>query len=734
MKYLFAIVLMIFGLQLFAEQPDYSIKKAFWNIETNTLDVIICSDDRSIEELYSKFDQFSLTVDGSTNFEMSAISKGLNNLNEDKATIPNKILIAIDQGELNDSIHLLNNYIQLASEIITKHPNNVVFELRLVSSYTSVSKRVTKYNLLPTVKHLMETIRVGEPTQFRRLFRSTDFNEYKKFFLLTNGLSGEFNRSNSSFKDIIDTDQLESTQIIPVSKQAIFNYDFFEYLDHLNQRSVSRPDFSFIPKGDMTRSSLPLSTKTLLISYIQNVEKTIQNKKTQIALNFEDGDVEVNKSIQTILRPFTSTIVNTKSEKLFASFKRVLFVGSLLSLLLYYLIPIYNRISFKRNCVFTYGEVKKEGLHKTDPLKMTKIQDQDTVVTVGEQVMLLESWKYIKENMSNPKFAKEYKHFFDLDIKENIFIRQAGVFKFVLPIWLAAVGSLCSGLIYLGLTRVALYKILVLEITNIDLNSAVTELPVLSNVSILGTMCLVSAICIGAIKWSYDKSFKISKFLVNTVIACSIAFTGLLAVVYIVVNNENSIPLNVIFVCGVAIFSSLMFDKVNRNSLRGILFNSVQISVASVLLYFVFTSNIITSQLNDNLVFLLFNFTIFSIILCWYVYQQKQEILSLGLKIESPIEIDNDIYHLEQHFQNELKEEFSIGKSPEADLYIKWPDVDIKEDHAVIEREHNQFIIKPKEGTVYINQQEVIEKAVITANDEIKLSEGSISQFTIIKL
>ena len=726
------IILLVSTLHLHADTPNYSIVKALWNKERSTLDVVISGDNVSIEKLYANYHQFDFSLNDNDDFDLVGIEKGIANIHEDRAVLPNKILIIIDQGEYNDSTKLLNDYIQFASEIMAKHPLNTIFEICLLSSQVSRSTMVSKYTLQHSIIELLETIHSGEPTQYKRLFKTTDFTQYKKLFVLSNGMSGEFESRGIPFDEIINSSILGNTQVIPVSNEEKINKEWFGYLNSINQISIDRPSFSYIPKGEMRHSNTSLEKTMIVLSYKQTLESPLQNNVHKITLNYIDGDFTLFKNKNSILSLFTNKIANTKVETVKGSFKKSLIFGIILCLFIYYITPLYNRISFKNNNVHTYSKIKIDGQNHTDPLKMTKIKDEDIVVQIGQQVMLLDSWKYIKDNMSNPKYAKEYRHFFNTGIDENIFQKQTGIFKYALAIWLSAVGSLVLGVLYIITKRNILIDITTIDIKEIVHGSYPGEFPLLANFIITSSTLTILISLIAAARWFYNKEFNIVFILLKVTVGIIFSALLLYATSHIITYEIVFTKINLLFLIAIAIFGSLV--TINTSELKPLLSNIVKIMSGVVVVYILLGTELLNSYLSENVIFQLFNFVFFSLFLCVYVSEQEDDNLLLGLKVDSPAEIENDIYHLEQHFQNDIIKSFSIGSNPNADLYVKWPDVDIKMNHAIIEKDKDQFIITPKDGAVYINQQEIKDTAVIAANDEIKLSESSISQFTIINL
>ncbi len=715
---------------------EYSITSSYWNIETNTLDVILHSETDAIEQLYANYENIHFRFDGQqeSDFELTGISKGLVNVSEKKSTIPNAVLIVIDQGIHNSSEKLLVNYRQLAAEIISKHPEGCVFDIAVITNRLSSVRRVSKYTLETILLDLKSSADIDVATDFNRLFKSVDVQKYKKFYLLTNGNSPILNNSMHVYDDIIDRDKLGNTQIIPLSKETSLNETFFTYLDGLNYMSVTRPSFGFVPGGEMPKPLSPYDSQLLLLKYQQTIASPLTNKPYSLTVEYDGQGSDFVGDYIGVLRPFTSAIINTTVGTKTSAIKMSLFYGILFSVFLFALIPFFNRISFKNNHVFQYLDIKEEGVTHSDPLKMSKIKDDDQVVRYGQHIMLLESWKYIKDNMSNPKYAKEYNHFYVDSVDGDLFDQRKGPFKYVLAFWLGSVIATVVSLIYIVFTQNVFSNWQSIELYNMIERQVSGELPLLSNAILVLFILMGSQIVVETIKWSRTKSINIKR---NVIICLSLPVISALSLACVYYAHQFEIPhipYSWILIAIIGLYIKLSYFGSPRQLSVAAFQQYICICLMAYLAYQFISFYVLSSYFADNLVFQIASFIFFSGIGCLFIRYQKEDQHVLGLKVVSPPEIERDIFNLEQHFQNQLKCEFSIGKNPDSDLYIKWLDVDVEMNHAKITKTGEQFEIEPKEGKLYINSNQIFEKTTITGSDEIKFGEASISHFTIINL
>lgn len=737
MKCIISISLFLFAITVQSEAViDYSVTSSYWNVETNTLDIIVQADPFTIEELYANHDKikFALSNRERSEFELNGISIGLGNMSEKKSSIPNKILVILDHGEDINRDQLLIQYRQLAAEILSKHPDGYVFDIAILSNRLSNIQRVSKYTLANSIQELTSSMNQIGYSDFNRLFKSIDIQMYKKLYILTNGLSPTLVNDMQSYDGILDREKLGNTQVLPVSKETVVNDDFFSYLEGLNYMSISRPSYAYIPEGEMPKPLSPHDRELLLLKYQQTIESPLTNKPFRISVSYDGNDAELEKSFVGVLRPFTSGIINTSVGTKKSSIKENLLYGILLSCFLYFLIPFYNRITFKRSHVYQYSDIKQEGITHSDPLKMSKIKDQDQVVSYGEHVMLLESWKYIKENMANPKYAKEYNHFYVDTVDGNLFNQQSSPFKYVLAIWLGSVLATVAGLGYIILSQNVIENWQALEIYFTVQNQVTGTLPILSNALIILFILLGSQLILETIKWSQNKTINTKRVIIKCVEVTLISCLIMGATYAFHQSYLNRLPISVFLLLNISIYVTVSYFGSLKNIKLYILQQFLLICILAYVAYQILTTYILSAYFSDNLVFQISSFIFFSGLGCLLIRYQKTEQKSLGLKIVSPPEIERDIFSLEQHFQNELTNEFSIGKNPDADLYVKWLDIDVENNHAIITKTEGQFEIEPTEGKIYINRNQIFDKTAITGNDEIKFGEHSISHFTVINL
>lgn len=714
-----------------SQELNFSIAKSFWNLKSSTLDVVLTGDTKSIEELYANYEKLRFTVDGISNLELAGISKGIDNLSEENMSNPSKVLIIMDQGENNDSSIHLSTYKQFAAEIIAKHSTDCVFDLKLLSSSVSPIERVTKFSLNSAIQQLSTTIHSGANTKFRRLFKTIDFSEYKKAFVLTNGMSPLLTQHEVVYEDILNSEELGTAQIIPLSSESNINHSFFTYLEELNIMSVNRPANNFVPAGDMSKSS---DNRILVLKYQQTLETPIKNKPYTLQLVIDTNEGPVQQKLTTTLRPFTSAVLNTSMKPLVSALKESILIGGALCLFLFYLIPLFNRITFKQKHVFDYRKIKEEGLTHTDPLKMSKISDDDIVVNFGNHVMLLESWKYIKDNMSNPKYAKEYKHFFVDSIQGSLFDQFSGKFKYVIGLWASGIVSLIFTIAYIFVSRDIFLSWHSKEIYS-NINGGVNpEIPLVENLFAVCVILLGVTFIIGVIDWSQDKQIKWQQIFGKSLLGVLFSIILIIGVSKLLSFGINSLPIQLLFLVSISVFIVLSSFKFSLSSVVDTAKKLGIVIAGSYLVYNMLNTYGLSSYLSDNLLFQSTNFLFFALVSSLYLIDQKGAVKIIGLKVISPAEIDQDIYHLEEYFQQELEAKFSIGKSPDSDLYVKWLDIDVALNHATITKEDDQYTIEPKEGSIYINQSEVIGKTVINVNDEIRLSTESISHFKIINV
>lgn len=735
MKYYLTFICIFFKFIVTGNDPgDYTIVKSFWNIETQTLDVVLFGDQILVDNLYTYYDDidFSIQENINSSFELLGVHKGLSGISEKKASVPKKILIAVDQGENNTGKNQFSAYQQLAAEIIAKHPTGFVYELVVLSENLSGVKRISKYTLAQDLNQLKETIIKDQPTNFYRLFKSIDIQDYKKIFLLSNGNSQLLSNNTRSLFHIIDQQNIGVTQVIPVSNENEVNEEFFEHLEKINLINIRRSNFNEIPPGEMPKVDHPFDHEILLLKYQQNLDGPLQNNRytVDITTNSSDPDKITTKRVASTLAPFSRPVINTKINSKTAAIKNCLFLGLVLGGLLYYMIPLINRIIFKRNHVFAYSKIHQEGTTHNDPLKMSKIKPEDQVVQYEDHVMLLESWKYIKKNMSNPKYAKEYKHFFKNSVDGNIFNQNKQPFQYILPLLLGCIVATIFSLVYVIYTHNIFLNWQSLEINSIISKQISNHIPLLDNALILSSILLGSVLILEVLRWNHYKQIDLQKTFLNLGLASFMVGFILLCVHYTL--STIQFQAEWIIIAGISISITSLIYLFHTQEKESIPRNLILIFLGSFVSFIILPKYLLTDYLTESIIFQISNLIFYTLVGCIYVTSHQLEQKPLGIKIISPPDIDTDIYYLEQHFQNEIRSDFIIGKDPQSDLYVKWLDIDVESKHAIITKSNNSFAIEPGEGLVFVNQKRIESKTIISDNDEIQLGEDSISQFTIV--
>jgi len=123
---------------------------------------------------------------------------------------------------------------------------------------------------------------------------------------------------------------------------------------------------------------------------------------------------------------------------------KTIFTLVIISIFLMLLQPLYQRFKFKQNHIKKYASVKQDDEEAAlDPFTFVQLQDTDEVVVKDGQVLLLSSWKRLKE-IPETQVAKDHEQFFPDQGVGTFFHPKSVNYKKINIAWYSVVG-LCFG-------------------------------------------------------------------------------------------------------------------------------------------------------------------------------------------------------------------------------------------------------------------------------------------------
>jgi hypothetical protein len=403
----------------------------------------------------------------------------------------------------------------------------------------------------------------------------------------------------------------------------------------------------------------------------------------------------------------------------------------LISLLLigaiYMIIPMINRYKFKQKHVFTYQDVRQAKTSKKDPLTLEEFHCDDKIVIFGEKMMLLETWKYLNKK-DNIETAKDYSEFFRNNIDGNIFTQTEGSYKWAFLLFFSIVYS------FIVFT---FYKVIA-AISNPDIIAKLLQMVGLENIAEYSSVIIFFVLCnlAGLVVFHFQNKFQSSSFYLtkHLYIPILIGCIGL-PTIYIsiieLLKPLNSVTLyasKFVFFLLLAINILIASRHLSKGEARKYLLTIAVGTITALIVHFMIYNQATLQFIDSPLaMFGLLATTVF----CtnFYLnYSAKNEVVKL-IKILSPDGYSGTKLPLDIRIKNK----WSIGNNPQNDIYIKWLDYEVKNDHCYIEYKRGNWIIYPYNSEILKNGTLINNETNLALNDVIALGKNCITQLKFVE-
>lgn len=386
---------------------------------------------------------------------------------------------------------------------------------------------------------------------------------------------------------------------------------------------------------------------------------------------------------------------------------------------LYLVIPIYNRYVFKKNHVFKYQDIKQAKRTRKDPLTMEEFGCDNDIVVFGEKMMLLETWKYMR-NRDDIETAKDYGEFFQDNIEGNIFTHSNSPFNWA---FLAFFSGLAALFLYL------IYHITILFTSTKDVLALLEGLGMRASQSEYQTF-LVSAFAtlIGLGVFYFQNKLSDHSYWNIKDVWIPLTF-GVMLVPLILLNLSSSVLGNGII--GDAVWSLLFATSMAlamrkfpvKEALKYVP-SIISGSIMYLLLLQVFDVELLSAKLTTSFGMactLGLGFGIQNQLLKLFDKEEKVKLL----KIINPAGYSGTQLPLNV----KVKKKWSIGNNPKNDIYIKWLDYDVRNDHCFIEFSKGTWTIYAYNGELFKNGVLISNGTELIIGDIIALGQNAITQF-----
>ena len=576
---------------------------------------------------------------------------------------------------------------------------------------------------LESLKEKLKTTK-HRKTKFR-LMRQL-LHQSKKILLLSSGfvdqkyskIDEEYNVFLKALKEKDIENRVEIYPLVLNTKR--YNADFFnsmmKSLESKNQVSF----YPMIPPFNISQQeNITLSLK-LAPSHVKPDAYILGPEKREVVLKLHNGS-EFTKQLQSRLFPIRLNLSsNNKLEKK-EQLKKSVLLGVFILLLCYVFIPVYKKYLFKKNHIFSFGDIQKPNVKVSrDPVTRQEFQCTDMVVKVDEQMMSLETWKMLKK-MDNPELNHDYKDFFKGKTGDSLFSQYQTKFKPLFWFFFSFLGLFIAWGIY---SFVAYFNEALLN--QLD-NNFHFDLPFLSSIP-LAKLFLFSFSLI-VLSYSFTRvglhlakrnQMQILPFLQLTIMGIFTCWALLIAVYYVFI---NLIYLSIGFqFCAwvVVIFCSSYYLQTQMKVEKAVIYKVIALGalittlVASILFFTPFSSSA-----NFLLTLLCISFG-----MAFIFSMDEFQYSNFGFMVLDPTAYSGKKYLLD----GKAKSNYIIGTSPDCEVRLQWMDIEAMEKHALITVNNFDYRIEPFQGKIFING-DLIEKVVLLkTGDIVQFGERSVTK------
>lgn len=576
---------------------------------------------------------------------------------------------------------------------------------------------------------------IASLNQFISELELSSKTEKSSIFLFTDGKS--INSGMEDFETLVDqASNLDpGVRIFPIGVGETENTSF---LKKIVGATPSKKDL--FKKGDfsdeMVQSMVKGNNKpveNIKISIVSNQQLFgNENREYKVKYIGEDKAFSVRKSIV-----FNSSIDQDdirSSDILDVNFRETLIygigiIGGML-LLFWGAIPLYKRFLFKRNHVKKYKNIKRKGVTTLDPLTMQQIGDEEDVVAIGDKVMLLETWKYLRENDQGAT-AKDHSEFFSGLVSGNFF-NQRGIFQRLNWLWFGALGGFLAWGANLILSKVNFDFYMDFLRTTFDSSakqiSGALYSGTLAGLSLGFGICTMLAIVdeLGqSRKFQFDRILK--KSAIGILIALPVFFIESLITSTIL--NEYKYLGGLIgwTIFGTAIgFVSTFFSSIEKKS------GLIGGFISGVLAYHLYFSMQLTPQIIDivNASFVqMISFVFYGGLLGYILFTVVSRLEDFELVYLSPQAVHGQVKAISKWLRTSSEiDAVYIGTGADCDILVKWEDQAVNSKHAYLNYTNGEVYIAPyNESEVMVNDLIIRQPQVLFNGDRIQLGTESIS-------
>lgn len=634
---------------------------------------------------------------------------------ESKNDIKN-ILVVLDVGASMSEEDLTKGF-----DLITNGIQQLSSRGDAAITYSVLNDRLEICGGQQRFKDFLETqlTQRSETSDFRQIFLNSRIEQTDIIVLISDGYFSKNNRKqkdgfpgSDDFKNSINSFGNLNIYTIGLGYNSDFLLNVPEWTSDLAD-NYSNKGVSGQLQKELSSTNFQYTNEL----YLSVPNYVITDRNPEIGITYLDG----------FNAPFTSIDIPISMPSYYGvdfieSMKLPMIISLAILALIFLALPLYTQYRFKRENIFNYGDIKKKNVTNRDPLTLAPLECNDQVVMIGEKMMLLDTWRYLKKS-SDADLAKDHSEFFKSDVETSLFKHNDTRFKALYWVWFGLIGATVGWAVF---ESVEYFGNFLLE----NLAFAAASFKPLSNVPFVHIIALsllfpfiLTAIFSGfLVAKNYISSWvDLAKYIVISILA------------FILINTLNSIVIHFLGLKG--IFSDLSFVLLNgltfiallafvskrnlKDLMKPAIIFLISIGISFLVIPQFISSNLIMRYISCLIPGIGAGLAVASL----FEFKDKY-----ALRVLSPEGFRGTQIEL---IEKELKgkKSYDVGRNPSANIYVKWIDFEIKDEHAALKYMNGNYVIFPQDGTLYVNSKEVFDQKILKPKDVISFGPSKVTEF-----
>lgn len=671
--------------------------------------------DRASKKIVKDQANFDLYITSDGQKEKISNFKLRPSLSRDSKNDIKNILVVLDVGGSMTEEDLTKGY-----DLITNGIQQLSSRGDAAITYSVLNDRLEICGGQQRFKNFLETqlTQRSETSDFRQIFLNQRIEQTDIIVLISDGYFSKNTKKkkegfpgSDDFKNSINSFGSLNIYTIGLGYNSDFLLNIPEWTKDLADNYSNKGISGHLQK-ELSSTNFQYSNKL----YLTVPNYVIKDRNPEIGFTYLDG----------FNVPFTSIDIPIRMPSYYGvdfieSMKLPLIISLALLALIFLALPVYTQYKFKKENIFNYGDVKKKNVTNRDPLTLAPLECNDQVVMIGEKMMLLDTWRYLKKS-SDADLAKDHSEFFKSDVETSLFKHNDTRFKALYWIWFGIIGSTVGWAVF-----EAIEFFLNVVVENFAFTAAsfkpLANVPFVHNVllSLVFPFILIALFTGFLVAKNYVSSgIDLAKYIGLSLVGfLGINFLGSMLVHFL---GLKGILSDVVFVVlnGIVFLALLAF--VSKKNLKGLIKPTIMFFVATAIGFLIIpqfvSSNLIIRYISCLLTGIGGGLAVASL----FEFKDKY-----ALRVLSPEGFRGIQTEL---IEKELKgkKSYDVGRNPNANIYVKWIDFEIKEEHAALKFMNGNYVIFPQDGSLYVNNKEVFDQKILKPKDVISFGPSKVTE------